>query len=256
MIGGENPQAHHGAYHRNILVLHKGPHRLSGTCAQMDAAAHADNGPFGSLELFDHFFDLDGVTNDSGLIGADADRLRIDEFADLRVLHIDRDINEDRSAAAGAGNVKGLLHDPRDIRSLAHDIAEFYKRFAGTGDIHLLEDVAPHETAVDLSGDADQRNAVGKGRGNAGDQIGRTGTAGGDSDADFSRDPCIAAGFMGCVLLLPHQDGLNIGIQDTVKERSDGHARIAEDVFHALQLKTFHDCICRYHLYSSEICVI
>ena len=251
MVGGKDSQSHHGAHHGNILFLHKSAHFFLGAAAQVHAAADADDRPFGLLELFDHSFDLDCMSRHRRLVGADADSLGIREFADLRFLHIDRNIDEDWPLSAGAGNVEGLFHDPGDIRSFAHDIAEFYEGLAGPGYVDLLEDVASHKAAVHLTGDADQRNAVRESCGDPRDQIGRAGTARDNGDADLARDPGIPAGLVGRVLLLSHQDGLDIGIQNAVIERTDGDSGISEDVFHPFSLKTFHNCIRCYHLCSS-----
>ena len=251
MVGGKDTQSHHCANYRYILFLHKSAHFFPRAAAQVNAAADADNGPLGFLELFDHSFDLNCVSHDRGLVGADADALGIREFADLRFLHIDRNIDEDGALSAGAGNVEGLFHDPGDIRSFAHDIAEFNEGLAGTGHIDFLEDVASHEVRIHLARDADQRNAVSKRGGDSRDQIGRAGTAGDNGDADLARDPGIPAGLVGRVLLLSHKDGLDIGIQNAVIERTDGDSGISEDVFHPLSLETFHNCICCYHLCSS-----
>ena len=90
MVGGKNAQSHHGAHHGNIFLLHKSAHFFPGAAAQVHAAADADDRPFGLLELFDHFFDLDCVSCDRGLVGPDAYSLGIREFADLRFLHVDR----------------------------------------------------------------------------------------------------------------------------------------------------------------------
>ena len=186
MVSGKNAESHHSAHHGNILILHKSAHFFPGAAAQVHAAADADNRPFGLLEFFDHFFDLDRVTGHCGLVGPDADALGVREFADLRLLHVDRDIDEDRSLSAGAGNVEGLLHDPGNIRCLAHYIAEFDERLAGAGHIDLLEDVAAHKAAVHLAGDADQRDTVRESRGNTRDQVGRAGTARDNGDADLA----------------------------------------------------------------------
>ena len=141
-----------------------------------------------------------------------------------------------------------FFHDPRNIRSFSDDVAVFNEGFARAGDVDLLKDVAAHHAAVDLACDADEWDTVRESSRDPGDQIGRAGAARRDSDADLAGDPGIAARLVGGVLLLPYEDRLNVCIKNTVKKGSDRYSGIAEDIFHALFLQAFHDCIRSYHL--------
>ena len=250
VLGRKRSKSHHSGHNGDIIGLHEFAQLFFGA-AQMDAAARADNGPLCFIELLNDLFDLHRVSVDRGLVGADIDGLGVLEFADLRLLYVDRDIDEDGAFTAGAGNVKGLFDDPGDIRGSAHDIAEFYEGLAGAGDIDLLEHVASHEIAVNLSRDAHQRDTVRERSSNSRDQIRRAGAACCNRNADLARDPRVAARLMRRVLFLAHKDRLDIRIQNTVEEWTDCHSRIAEDIFHAFFFQTFHNCIRCYHLCSS-----
>ena len=125
MVGRKNSQSHHCAYDRDVLVLHELAHFFPRSAAEVDAAARADNRSLGLVELFDDLFDLHRVSVDRGLVGADIDGLGILEFADLRLLYVDRDIDEDRALAACTCNMESLLYDPGDIRGPSYDITEF-----------------------------------------------------------------------------------------------------------------------------------
>ena len=190
-------------------MVHKLQNLIRGI-AQMHTAAHADDGAFCPLQLVDDLLDLDRVSRDRGLVSPQVDRLRILEVTDGLLLDIDREVDQDRALAACIGNVEGLLHDPGDIRHVAHDIAVFDEGFAGAGNIRLLEHITAHHLAVDLTRDADQRNTVREGRRDAGDQVGRAGAAGRDRDTDPAGDPGIAARRVGRALLLSDQDCMDI----------------------------------------------
>ena len=250
MVGGQCSQPHHGGDDRNIIVLHEQPQLFFGT-AQVNASAHADNGPFCSVELLDHFFDLDGMSLYSRLVGADVDRIGIFEFADLSFLDIDRNVDQYRALSPGSRNMESLLDDPRYIRCSAHDIAELDERFARTGDIDFLKDVTAHQAAVHLSGNTYQRDTVRECRRDPGDEIRGAGAARGYGDTHLSGDPGVPAGLMCRILFLSDQDRLDTCIQNTVEKRTDCYPGISEDILHSLFLQTFHNCIRCDHLLSS-----
>ena len=185
VLRGNGGKTHHGADCGDLILFQKTDDLIRGI-AQVYAAAHADNGAFGALELSDHLFDLHSMTGHCGLIGPQVHALRIGEMAHGLLLDIDRQVDQDRASAAGIGDIEGLLDDPRNVRGIAHDIAVFDKRFAGAGNIRLLEYITAHHLAVHLTGDTYKGNTVRKRGRDSSDQICRSGAAGDDRHADFA----------------------------------------------------------------------
>ncbi len=187
------------------------------------------------------------MAGDRGLVCPEVHRLRIFEAADLLALDIDGKIDQDRAFTACPCYMEGFLNDPGDVSRVPHDIAVFDEGLAGSGNIRLLEHIAPHHLAVHLAGDTDQGDAVHKGSRDPRDEVGRAGTAGGDRYADLSCDPGVAAGRVRGALLLPDQDSLYIRFKNAVEKRTDRHAGIPEHALDSFFLQAFHNCIRAVH---------
>ncbi len=124
-----------------------------------------------------------------GLIGPHKNIFRIGKILHLRILDIDGHIDQYGPLPAGSGNVERLLKDPWNILDIFYQIAVFDKRFHRSRDIRFLEYIASEQFRIYLSGNADQRYAVGKRRRNACDHI-RSARAGSHrTDSDFPRNP-------------------------------------------------------------------
>ena len=65
----------------------------------------------------------------------------------------------------------------------------------------------PMTRRADLAGDGDDRHRVHLGVGEAGDEVGRPGPAGGHADADLAGAAGVALGREAAALLVPRQDG-------------------------------------------------
>ena len=81
----------------------------------------------------------------------------------------------------------------------------------------------------DVAGDADDGNGVEHGGGDAGDEIGGAGAAGGDGHADLARGARVAVGHVRCALLVADQDVMDGKLAQRVVDGQDGSAGIAED---------------------------
>ena len=85
-----------------------------------------------------------------------------------------------------------------------------------SGDVHLLKTVSAQKRNCHIAGDGDQRDAVQIGVGNTGNQIGRTGAAGGDDHTGFAGNPGKTIGGVGGILFMGAQnviDAVGIFIQ-------------------------------------------
>ena len=68
----------------------------------------------------------------------------------------------------------------------------------------------PSTLRADLAGDGDDRDRVHLGVGEAGDEVGRAGAAGGDADAGLAGGAGVAVGHEPAALLVPRQDGAEL----------------------------------------------
>ena len=91
----------------------------------------------------------------------------------------------------------------------------------------------PSSLLRDLAGDADDGDGVEHGGGDAGDQVGGAGAAGGHADADAARGARVAVGHVRGALLMAHEDVVDGKLAQRVVDGQDGAAGIAEDVAHA-----------------------
>ena len=118
------------------------------------------------------------------------------------------------------------------------------------GGVGLLEGVGADEVGADLAGDGYQGDRVHIGVGDAGDQVGRAGPAGGDADAHLARGAGIAVGRMHGALLVAHQDVAQpLGIEQGVVERDDHPAGEAEEHLAALGFQGGDDGLRTLHLH-------
>ena len=107
---------------------------------------------------------------------------------------------------AGAGQVKRLLDDPRDVLGVLDQVMVLGDR---PGDLHhrrFLERVGADHVPRNLAGDGDQRHRVHLGVGQPGHQVERTGAGGRHHHARLAAGPGIALGREDPPLLVPRQD--------------------------------------------------
>ena len=177
---------------------------------KMYAAAHTQNRPLRLQKFTGHLADLHGMTFHRRLVCPHGHLLRILKFRNLLQLNVTRKVNQNRPRSSGSRNVKGLPYNAGKLFGVPHDIAVFDKGFHRAGNVRLLEHISADLMRIHLSGQTHHRNAVGKGRGNACDQVLGTGTAGDRYDTCLSCNPCVTAGRMCRTLLLAHQNRLNV----------------------------------------------
>ena len=246
MLCRHHADAHHRRNDRYPVLLRKAA-QLFFRLAQEHTASGADDRLFRPFQLTDDLFDLYGMSLDRRLVGAERNLLGVSEPADRRILNVNRNVDQHRAFSPAVGNVERLLENAGNVIDILDEIAVLDEGFHRTRDVGLLEYVAAQQFTVYLTGDADQRDAVRKSRGDAGNHICRTGAGGDCTDTGLSGHPCHSARGMRRILLCPYQNRLNFRVQNTVEKRTDRHAGIPEHRGNPLRLKALYDRICSYH---------
>ncbi len=144
----------------------------------------------------------------------------------LRVLG---DVDQHRAGAAGERDLEGLAHGGRDVFGAGHQEVVLGDRQRDAGDVDLLKRVAAEDLGRHLAGDADDRDGVQHGGGDAGDEVRRAGAAGGHADADPARGARVAVGHVRGALLVAHENVVDGELAQRVVDGQDGAAGIAED---------------------------
>ena len=236
----QNRQAHHRRYNRDLI----GPDKFAehrNRAAQVKPSARHDQRLFRLPERLQDTFDLQRMSLHRRFVGAQLDLLRIMELPHLRLLHVNRQVDQNRSRSPGGRDKESLLHNARDILRPVHDITVFHKRLHRSRDIRLLETVRPHQFPLHLACNADHRNRIRVSCGNPGHQIRRAGAGSGDRHGGLSRNPCISARLMSSILFLAHQHNPDLTVIQRVKYRADHRARIAENIFDPFTFQTSHE---------------
>src|SRR5579862_4916579 len=101
----------------------------------------------------------------------------------LRVLG---DVDEDGAGAARLRDAQRFANDRGDIFGTRDEVVVLGHGKGDAGDVDFLEGVGAEDLARDLSGNAEQRDGVHHGGGDAGDHVGGAGSGGGDGHADFA----------------------------------------------------------------------
>ena len=247
VVGGQEPQPHHGLDHRDGTPLRQLQQLLFGV-GQPHAAAGADQRLFGAGDGLHHPLDLQVIALYAGLIAPDADLLGVVELFQGLLLYIDGDVDEHRAGPASGGDVKGLLDDAGDVVGVLDQVAVLGEGGHRASDIHLLEDIPPQQIAGYLAGDGYHGDGIHIGGGDAGDQVGGARAGGHHAHPHLPADPGIAGGHMARVLLRADQGvaDLRVGLQG-VHRRADGGAGIAEDMRYLFPLQTLDQGLCSCH---------
>ena len=243
----DDPPAHQGGDHRHAGQLGELHQEVAGVGVD-DAAARDDQRSLRGVQHLDRAPRLrprrGRLIDRQGLIGFDV------EF-DLRRLHVDRQIDQNRSGATGAHHMERLLEHHRHESRLAHGDGPFRHRLGDRFDIDGLKVFFVEPRPRRLSGDAKDRNRVGGGGVETGDHVRPSGAGGADADADIAGlGARIAVGHMRSALDVARQDVTNGA---TLAQRGvkwvDRGARHAEGDRNALPLQYEH---CGVHCFHSS----
>ena len=151
-----------------------------------------------------------------------------DDLVDLHVLgHVD----DDRAGPAAGGEVERLLEHAHDVLGALDEVVVLGDGPADLDDGRLLEGVGADDVRADLAGDGDDRHGVELGVGEAGDEVGGAGAAGGDADADLAGGAGVALGGEAAALFVARQDSAQtVGhVGQRLVNRHTGAAGVGEN---------------------------
>ena len=205
MLRRHSADTHHRRNHRHAVLFCKTAEFFS-RIGKQHAAPRTDQRLFRPFQLLCHFLDLYDMALYRGFIGAHGNFFRICKILDLRILDIDRHIDQDRAFPPGICDMESFLEHPRNIIYVFDQITVFYKGLHRPGNIRLLKNIAAEQFRIYLPGNTHKRNTVRKSRGNTGDHIGRAGTGSHRADPHLSGHSRKPVCRMGCVLLRSDQD--------------------------------------------------
>ena len=211
---------------------------------------------------------VDHVGGDGHLIVARDVHNRIAAQADiggvavpLRFLDEDilGDVHQHGALTPGRGDVEGLFDRLGDLAGAHQQVVVLGDRQGDAGDVGFLEAVASDQVAGDIAGDRDDGDGVHLRGGDAGDEVGRAGSGGGEADAGASGDAGVAVGGVRGGLFVAHEHVLDVGVvAELVVERQDNAAGVAEEDINALGSEAFHQDFSagESHRFSFRCCAL
>ena len=111
-------------------------------------------------------------------------------------------IHKDRSGPAGRGDPESFADRVGQVLDILYDVSVLCYRHGDTRDINLLERILSQKRQGYVAGDRNERDTVHICGCNTGNEIGRAGTAGRQTDSDFTGCSCIAVSGMGSTLFV------------------------------------------------------
>ena len=171
------------------------------------------------------------------------------------LLHVFGQVNEHRAGPAGLGDVKGLFDDAGNVVDFGDQVAVLYHRQGHAVDVGLLKRPFADHRLGDLAGNGDQRHGIHVGIGNAGDQVGGAGTAGGHADACAAGRPRIPFSGKRPALLVARQHGADFRASQRLVDFHAGPAGVGEDGIHTLAFEASDQDFAAGHRWS-EFCVL
>ena len=243
----ERAHPHDGAGDRDTGRLNQPPQRLAGVGAD-DAAAHVEHRPLALLDQPDDLVELQFARLPA--IGVEPGDIDLGREEDLRagLLDVFRHIDDHRAGPAAGGDLERLLHHDRDLVDVGDEVAVFHHRQGQPEKVGLLKSALADHRLRHLTRNGDQRDRVHVRVGNAGDEVGGTGAAGGHADAGFAGGAGVALGREGAALFVARQDGADLlrPCQRLVKLHARA-AGVGEEGVHALAFQGFDEHLTTEH---------
>ena len=200
--------------------------------AEDDAVSRQDERPFGAGDEPGGGVQRGGIGHGRGAAHGRGGAGRV---LDALVLHVLGHVDQHRPRPALQRHRERPPHGVGQGADVLHQHAPLGDREGDPDDVGLLERVTAHHRAGHLPGDGHHGRVVHVGAGQAGDEVGGTGSRGGDTHAGAPGGTGVAVRRMRRGLLVPHEDVAQAGeLGQRVIERHDRAARVPEHHVHAL----------------------
>jgi hypothetical protein len=183
VVVGQRAPAHQGRDHRNARQLGE-LDELFARVGRDDPAAGHDQRALGGVQHRERLVDL-GAGGGRLVDRQRLVRLRVE--LDLRLLDVDRQVDQDGARAPGAHQVERLLEHAGDLCGLQHRHRHLGHGPRDRGDVDGLEVLLVDHRGRGLAGDAQDRDRVTDGGVQAGDHVGAGRSRGPDAHADVAR---------------------------------------------------------------------
>ena len=216
-----------------------------------DAAADIEHGALGLLDEADDFVERDVVGFQVGLGVAAQTFLDLGERRPdglrLDLLDVLGEINDDRAGASRLRDVKGFLHDARNIVDVRDEITVLHDGQRQADHVRFLKRAAANHGLRDLAGDGDERTGIHVGVGDGGDEIRRAGAAGAHAHAGLAGDARIAFGGETAALLVARENSADLGVRERLVDFHARAAGIGEDDLDVLAFKRLDKDVAAEH---------
>ena len=246
---GEGAPGHQGGDHRNAGPLGQLPEPVGGPGLE-DAAAGVDDGTLGGQDQLGGLADRRRVALGHRPV---AGQVEVGGLGPVplhgRLGDVLGHVDQDRSGAAGGGDVEGLGHHPRDVGGIGDQPVVLGDPHGDAGDVALLEGVGADGRGGDLPGHHHQGDGVHVGVGQGRHDVGGPGAAGHDGHAGPAGDLGVPLGHVARSLLVANEDVPDGRVDDRVVHGQDGAAGEAEHDLHLLHLQALDQrlCSCEFH---------
>ena len=200
-------------------------HDLVGAVREHAAAAHDDDR---LLRFLQHCRCRGDIL---GLRRGHFDRCRlvgIDVKLDLRLLDVQRKLDQHRARAAGTHQPERFLHDGRKLRGILDRPCLLGHGLCDLGHIHALEGLLLQLVPVRLADDREHRHRVDERGVKAGHEVGRAGAGGADRQRDLMLCAEVAVRRMHAGFLMTHREMLDRCMFQILVNGIDGSARDTE----------------------------
>ncbi len=225
---GETAEAEQSRRHGDPGLLDELAKEIARPCSD-DPVAGEQHGPLGGIDERDGALQIGVAGMVLRTVTGQPNRAVVPYEVGGRLLGILRDVDEHRPGSTGPRDVERLPEHGRDVLGARDEIVVLGDGERHARDVGLLKRVAPDVLRRDLAGDAHHRNRVEHRRRDAGDEVGRARTGGGDAHAHAARRARVPVGHVSRTLLVPNEDVTDRRLEHRVVGRHDRAARIAED---------------------------
>ena len=243
----ECADSHDRAGHRDAGLCDKPAQRIAGVGAD-DAAAHVEHRPLALLNQPDNLVELKFAR--LPILGVESGDVDLGREEDLRtgLLDVFRYIDDHRAGPTAGGYLERLFHHDRDFVDIGDEVAVFHHRQGHPVKVSLLESTLADHRLRHLTGDGDQRDRIHVRVGNASDEVGGAGAAGGHADACLAVGTSVALSRKRTTLLVSRQDGANLfRTGQRLVQLHARSARVGEQGVHTLPLQGFDENLTAEH---------